>query len=903
LYVIDGIPVGNADAANTNPLTTINPSDIESISVLKDASAAAVYGVRAANGVVLITTKRGKTGKPTINFDGYYGVQNFPKLFDWNNSQQYAALTQEAINTRNTQFNLSPGQQGYQIIHPDVDPSNPNNLLGINTDWQDATLNKNAPIQNYNLSVSGGSEASNYHVSVGYFNQEATVKKWDLSRFTFRANSDYRIGSKFRFGQTFSMAYQEVVRGMNAGGDGFYFAGTSNMPPFTRIYDDPNNPTPGNRYGFNGNVNVGGLTLYNNVGLNELIDANDRLIRMIGGVYGELEIVKGLTFKSQASVDFNTNRDTRWQPGYTANELGVGRTINQFSDGRGENFTQVFTNTLTFDKNFGEHSLNILGGIEYQKLRGNGLSANGQDYLSTDPNFYRLINNQQGLTRDVGGETIRVPETPNSSGYNQAFVGYIGRVSYDFMDKYLFTASFRRDGTATFAPGLKYGNFPSFSAAWRISEEAFFDGVPVISDLKLRGSWGRLGNSNTSAFPYITQVTFVPDYGSGNTTLQAPTPSNFANRLLSWETVETTDLGFDVTFLNKINLLATYYRRNTKDFLFGLPLPWLSGFGSTPVNAGNVLNTGIELELGYNTTFNNGLSLNLSGNLTTVKNRLTALAPGIEEFATGEYRTAVGYPIGYFYGYKTDGLYQTPAEAAEALEDNLAQGANNRPRAGDVRFVDTNGPAPENAPPGQQFSGEPDGKITPEDRTYLGKTIPDFFYGFNVGATFKGFDLSMLFQGVSGVQLYNDYRRYSESLSGGGRNVFTSTQNRWTGPGTSNSMPRAIAGDPAQNNRFSDRWIEDAGFLRLRNLQIGYSLPKSLMERTKTFSNVRVYLAGSNLFTITEYTGLDPEVVTFGSNGSQLGADRGTGVTAGAGTDQANIPQPRTFQVGFQFQF
>ncbi|WP_262890454.1 SusC/RagA family TonB-linked outer membrane protein [Rhodocytophaga rosea] len=230
LFVIDGIPVGNPDAANTNPLSTINPSDIENISVLKDASAAAVYGVRAANGVVLITTKRGKTGKPRINFDGYYGVQNFPKLYDWNNTEQYAALTQEAIDAKNAQAGLKPGDTDYELIHPDLRTSNPNNVLGINSNWQDAVLNKNAPIQNYNLSVSGGNEAANYHVSVGYFGQDAMIRKWDLDRYTFRANSDYKVGKRFRFGQTFSVAYQEIVRGMNAGGDGFLFAGTANMP-------------------------------------------------------------------------------------------------------------------------------------------------------------------------------------------------------------------------------------------------------------------------------------------------------------------------------------------------------------------------------------------------------------------------------------------------------------------------------------------------------------------------------------------------------------------------------------------------------------------------------------------------------------------------------------------------
>jgi TonB-linked SusC/RagA family outer membrane protein len=464
-------------------------------------------------------------------------------------------------------------------------------------------------------------------------------------------------------------------------------------------------------------------------------------------------------------------------------------------------------------------------------------------------------------------------------------------LSYDYKNKYLLTATIRRDGVAHFARENRYGNFPSVSAAWRISQEPFFASLSFISDLKIRASWGQLGNAQTAYFPSVTRVSVTPDYGFGNSAAQAPSPANLVNPNITWETVETTDFGFDVgLFNNKLNLLATYYNRNTKNFLYYLPVPLISGFGSFPVNAGNVLNRGLELELGYNTTVARDLQLNFSANLTTVKNKLTALSPGVEEFASGEYRTAVGYPIGYFYGYQTQGLYQNGEDVQNALSDQLSTGRG----PGDIRFADVNGPAEDaQRKLGKQFSGQPDGKVDANDRTYLGKTIPDFFYGFNLGANYKGFDVSALFQGVSGVQVYNDYRRGSEGLGSYGRNQFASTQNRWRGEGTSNSMPRAIEGDPNQNNRFSDRWIENAGFFRFRNLQIGYSLPKSLATKTKAFSNARIYVAGSNLFRITKYTGLDPEVMTYGSNSNQLGA----------GTDRANIPQPRVYQAGFQFQF
>lgn len=881
LFVIDGIPVGNGDASLTNPLSTMNSSDIESISVLKDASAAAVYGVRAANGVVLITTKRGKTGKPKISFDTYFGVQNFRKRFDWNTTEQYVALTQEALDARNAQDGLSPGDPGFQPLHVDLQPGSP--YLNVNSDWQDAVIVKNAPITNSNLSVSGGNESSNYFISAGYFKQEATIPNWGLERYSVRANSDYKVGSRFKIGQTIAISFQDVKYGSNNQGDGFIYASVANMPPFFSIYDDPNNPIPGNRYGYDGNNQVAGLTIQHQLGSNAIIKTNEKSYRLLGGLYAELEIFKGLKFKSQASIDFNYGRRSAWSPGYTVDELGLDRSQNRYDDSRSEAFTQVFTNTLTYDNSFGDHSINVLAGFEYQKIRSTGLSYGGVAFKSNVPAFYQSVKN--------GAGNDGVYSNAGSSIGNDAYAGIIGRLSYDFKNKYIATFSVRRDATAHFAEQNRWGTFPSVSAAWRISQEPFFTNVPVISELKLRGSWGQLGNSNQGAYAHIFRVSFTPDYGSGNTTQQAPAQAAFINRNLFWEKVETIDVGFDVSlFENRVSLLATYYNRKTKDFLYNLPIPTISGFDISPVNAGLVSNKGVELELAYNGALGNDLQFNISGNFTTVKNRLEELLPGVEEFSANEYRTGIGYPIGYFYGYKTLGIYQNAAEADLALEDVVA---GTTPGAGDVIFEDNNGPAADDAPLGQQFSGEPDGIVNPEDRTYLGKTIPDFYYGLNLSMNYKGFDVSLQFQGVSGVQVYNEYRSGVENLQAYGRNQITSTQGRWTGENTSNTMPRAIAGDPYQNGRFSDRWIEDASFLRFKNIQIGYSLPSTLLEKTKSISSARIYIGASNLATITDYSGLDPEVMTVGQNSNQLGA----------GTDGANIPQPRVLQAGLQLQF
>jgi hypothetical protein len=311
---------------------------------------------------------------------------------------------------------------------------------------------------------------------------------------------------------------------------------------------------------------------------------------------------------------------------------------------------------------------------------------------------------------------------------------------------------------------------------------------------------------------------------------------------------------------------------------------------------GNVRNSGFEFDLSYNTTVAQKIHLSLSGNLTTIKNRLTALAPGVEEFNSGGgYRTGVGYPIGYFYGYKALGIYQTPDQAAKALPD---LDAGRAPSAGDIIFQDNNGPAKAGSPAGQQFSGQPDGQIGPEDRTYLGKTIPDFFYGLNINADYKNFDISIFFQGVSGVQVYNQNRQGLEYLGGPAGNQLTTTLGRWTGPGTSNSMPRAVEGDPYDNGRFSSRWVEDAGFLRFKNIQLGYTLPANLFGSTKVFKTARVYIAATNLFVITKYTGLDPEVMTYGRDSKYTNDN-----PLGAGTDEGVIPQPKTIQAGLQVSF
>ncbi len=880
-FVVDGVPIGDGTA------NQINPADIESMSVLKDASSSSIYGLRAANGVVLITTKRGKAGKPRVNFDVYTGVQNFPKFYEMNSTSQYVALAQESYDNANAQAGLKPGDNNYQVMPKDLRVGS-KYLTRDNRDaWRDAVVEKNAPITNYNLSMSGGSENSNYFVSAGLFQQKSMVKKWDLDRYSFRINSDHRVGKRLKIGQALTLAYTQTKRGNNAGGNGFIYAASASMPPFFS-YLDTDKAVPDNRYGYTGNLGVAGLTIGNTPGMNQITQATDRSLRVLGNIYAEVELFKGLKARSVAALDFSTSRNTSWEPGFTALELGLERNQNSYGESRTEGIQQVFTNSLNYDGVFGGHTINAVAGMEYQQIRGNNLSYTGQNFSSTNPNFYQNVQNGQGTPDGKGGFLYN-----NASSYlsQRAYFAYFGRASYDYQDKYLVTLTARYDMSSNFAVENRAKLFPAVSAAWRISNEGFFKNqLPFITDLKLRGSWGRLGNDRIGYdFPFVSRVDQAPWYslGTGQTALKGSGIPSLANRNLRWETNESIDAGFDITLFGKLNLLATYYNRNTKDFLYNLPVNSSSGFGSIPVNLGQVNNRGIELETSYRANVGKGATIEFFGNLTTVRNRLVALAPGVNEFVSGDYRTAVGYPIGYFYGYKTLGIYQNQEQAKAAVPD-ISNGKN-KPVPGDIIFQDNNGPGTD----GQQFSGQPDGQINTQDRTYLGKTIPDFFYGFGVNANWKGLDLNILFQGVSGVSVYNSFRRGAESLSGVGRNQLASTQNRWQGEGTSNEMPRATANDLNQNGRFSSRWVEDASFLRFKNIQLGYSLPRPLLDKIKVFQGVRVYVAATNLFRITKYKGLDPEVVSYGDPSSQLYA----------GTDNGNIPQPVTVQVGANLTF
>ena len=879
LFVVDGLPVGRANSPNGSPLQTINPEDIESISVLKDASAAAVYGVQAANGVVLIQTKRGRARTPTIEYSGYYGIQNFPKTYSMLNPQQWYEFGQESFDNYNAQFGYDPSSTEARKYTPWL-VSNWATVSQRNTDWHDVVADDNAPLSNHFLSVSGNTERSDYFISGGVFNQAPIITKFDFRRYSGRVNSNIRVTDRIRLSETFSVSQAQTRRGQNNGYNGQLLPNALNLPPFFR-YQDAEGTVAGNRYGFSGNAefaNNAGLTFGNEPALNQLVDARDRELRLLGGATAEFDIIPGLTLRSLGSLDMSVERNTSFVPPITQAEIGLDRQDND-EETRTDNLNLLWSNTLNYNKSLAQHNVNVVAGTEIQKGRYTGSTFSTTNLITT-ADAYRQI--------PTAGNDLFNP--PGSWAGESAFLSYLGRLSYNYAEKYLLTLSLRRDGSSNFAPENRWGTFPAVSAGWRLTQEPWFK-VPYLSEFKVRGSWGRLGNSDVPrSFPHINQVETTPDYGlNGSQVVKAPAIVGLVNRDLVWETSESIDVGFESGFLdNRVTFNANYFKRDTKDFLLNVPIPATSGlasgaadggFGaSAAVNSGLVRNSGWEFEGGYEFAVPGGVDIRLNANLTTLKNQLVSLREGIEEYSSGGgYRTAVGQPIDYFYGYQTCGIYRDAAAAAAAPVDKTI--GSNKTQAGDLCFVDVNG----------------DSEIDADDRTYLGKTIPDFYYGFQVNSNWKQLDFSLFFNGVGGIQKYNAVRQRLGSMGGGGGNKLTSVLNHWTPTNPDAPNPRNVAGDPSGNNRFSSFWIEDANYFRLKNVQLGYNLPEG---RFGLRNSTRIYVAGTNLFTSTPYTGLDPEFTT-AVDFSRSRNDR----QQQSGTDNGFIPQPRQWQFGIRTTF
>jgi TonB-linked SusC/RagA family outer membrane protein len=865
LYVVDGIPLteGGATEATSrmadqrgtvNVFNMINPNDIESISVLKDASATAIYGVRASNGVILITTKRGSEGKVKVNLSASYGIQNINKEYDMATMDEFVSWTNEAWANNPA---LTPNADYKKFF--DVNNAN---YLGNSPDytqkWLDATLVKNAPIQDYNLSVSGGNSVSNYAVGAGYSSQEDVIWKSNFDRYSFFLNSDHKLNRFFKVGESYRFVYSKAF---DAGGSDL---GVVFGAPWQPIYDET---------GPSGLAVVGrtvdGKFLSRGYGdgtrgnflSNEFYNyAYRNLMRNMGSFYAEFSPFEGFRIRGTFSFDTYTNT----QELYQTDERGL------FESSRGiryvsgvmyrrrinENVNIVKEFLIGYTKNFGKHNVDLVLNAMDQKVDWN----NTQNSISNNSTITsweqrRIEEGWSGLDKGLLYER-------NPSGLQ----GYMGRLSYNFDSKYYLDVTVRRDGTSKFGPGYKWGTFPSFGAVWRVSSENFMKDITWLNDLKIRGGWGKTGNQETRDYAYLSVVNYNPKYALGTGPLPGDGVINAAAVLgdfpisdMSWETVNSTSFAVDAILLeNKLSLTAEYYYRLTDGILQTISIPLVIGALNNPVvNLAEVENKGFEFQLGYNDKIGK-VGYNASVNLTTVSNNVKSLYRGLPS-TNGNARIEEGYSINYIYGYKTDGIFQTPDDVAAWKANTTDAGKDAYKSPGDINFVDLYGAPTADDPEGALKHYAPDGKIDGNDQTYLGKTIPGYFYGINLGADYSNWDLSVNFRGMGDVQKINTEGR--QTIVAGGANFQSAYRDRWTPTNPSNTIPRAAHGDPSGNNRISDRHVEDAGFIRLQLLQLGYSFSGNVLEKIG-FSNMRCYLSGSNLFVITPYSGLDPENYT-----------------------------------------
>ncbi|HEX2722039.1 MAG TPA: SusC/RagA family TonB-linked outer membrane protein [Gemmatimonadaceae bacterium] len=797
LYVVDGMYMSQ------NP--NMNPDAIESIEVLKDASAAAQYGAQAANGVVVIRTRRGRAGETRTDLRSYYGFQEIPKRIDMMNAQEWAAITQEAYKNGN-----EPVPAG--ALNPTV-----------STDWQDALFRSGA-IQDHNLSFSGGSPTADYLVGGEYLEQKGAIISTGFKRYSVRVNSEARRG-RFTFGENISLSRSDR-HNLN----GFPLIDAVRMLPGIPVYD-PANPG-GFGYGSNANPTFG----TNPVGQQLARENTDRSNQVIGSGYAEFKILPYLRYRFNGGVNYASNRNRNFRsisqlrfrdpPPYAT--LGVDNT----------NFTSLlFENLLMFDKDYGalKHRINAVAGFTAQRQDNDALFVYRQGFVDED------------LTQINAGSTAGLDN--RGSLVQSRLNAMLLRGSYSLLNRYLVTASIRRDGSSRFGPGNRYGTFGAASVGWVVSEEGFYNSIPLLGSaaqyLKFRASTGTLGNQDIGDYQYSAPINQNVNYMFGNGIVSGSTQLSLANPNIKWQSNKETNVGMDLGLLDdRLTFSADYYTSKSDGLLVSAPIPWsLGASGSPVVNAGSVRNKGFELNLAHHMV-RSAFSLNTTLNLTTINNKVISLGNGGQPIFAGPFgvaRTAVGFPIGEFYVFKTAGIFQSAAEvAAHKVQPNAVPG--------DVRFVDLNG----------------DGVLNDQDRYNAGSGIPKWTGGLFFSGKASAFDYALNFTGSRGAEIFSVVKFWSDRTD--------DPQNHrkgyvpWSAANTNSGNPRAVWGPAGTSNdrANSDRWIEDGSFIRVQNLVLGYSIPSSVFQRAGIRgASPRIYLNVQNLHTFTDYSGWDPEVLGF----------------------------------------
>lgn len=824
LYVIDGFPLSNESSP------TINPNDIESIDILKDASATAIYGSRGANGVVIITTKRGRSGKTSFQFESYYGVQKVRKKLDLLDATQLAQLLNDGIantnadNVGKTGFPKAPAYTEAEIA-----------ALGKGTDWQDEIF-QSAPQQNYQLTVSGGTDNSQFSISGNYFNQKGIVINSGYERGSLRMNLDKKVNEKLKLSNSLNVVHTGGNM-VNTDGDGGAGAGVVygaiNFSPTVPVFAPDGSYTIDNR--------LGAIKISNPVALAKLSTNSTTQTRVLGNVSAEYDILDGLKLKVLLGANVMYSKNPSYIPSTVYAGVGSGGSAGLYEK---QSTDWLNENTLTYQKTIGtKHKVTALLGYTLQKYHFTDMRISAQNFTSDVTEFNNVGSAQQ--------------TNPSASSDNAwQLRSYLARVNYDYDGRYLVTLSTRLDGSSRFGKGKKDAIFPSGSVAWRISQEQFMRDVAAVSDLKVRVSYGVTGNQDITPYSSLGALS-VQNYNFGNALSIGYGPSRIANDQLGWESTQQTDLGLDLgLFTNRITLTADWYQKNTSALLYNIPLPTTSGFPSSLQNIGKIQNKGLELSIstvnvdkGFRWTTN----FNISGNRAKIVSLPvsgdvpTGQASGHLQLAnSGILR--VGQPAGVFFGLVTDGIFQNQAEVDASAQKTA--------KPGDRRYLDIT----------------PDGKIDAADRVILGHALPDYIFGFTNNFSYKGFDLSIFFQGVHGNSIFNINRFEMESLTGVS-NQSTAVLDRWTPTNASHAIPRATStGTPYQ---VTSRQVEDGSYIRMKNIQLAYNFSAEWLGKIK-LSNAKIYVSGQNLLTFTNYSGYDPEVSRFGQDNASFGSDYGS---------------------------
>lgn len=808
LYIVDGMYMGSLD--------NINPNDIASIDVLKDASSAAIYGSRAANGVIIVTTKEGSNteGKPMVDFSINLGVSTPSKYLDLLDAKGWAEVTTVARKA----INKDPLEMATDLANK---PDN---------DWQ-RELFRPALMQNYNLSIKGGGKYSTFYAGLGYYNQDGTVKGTNYQRYNIQAKNDFKKGI-FSAGINLILSFNhdKPLHGESRGG----MVGTIlQAVPTLQMYDENRVGGYGGTYGDVTNLPHPLAIIDSN-----LMDRYSENMKMFANLYAQLEIFKGLKYKINLTPDFTFDRYSLYTNKF---DFGLNtNTVTQATEQQRRSRNLLIENLLSYDQTFGAHKVSALVGYTYQDGHYRHLRAYGE--MLPD-----------GL-REIDSATTNRSNEGNSS--RSVLTSILGRVFYSYQSKYLFTATIRRDGSSKFGQNNRYGYFPSFSLGWNIAEEEFMKKMEWMNQFKIRGGYGVLGNQEIDNYQYSSTITTGINYPDGKGGLiQGAFPKDFANPDIKWEETAMTNIGIDlITLDNRLSLTADWYVKNTKDILLTVPIPISSGGANDPIrNAGKIRNTGVEVNLGWNERVNNELSygVNLLGSYN--KNKVIEMGTitgAIKGGSTNQNittsQTMAGYPIGSFWLIPTNGYFNSASEVDAHAKDGVKIQPSAQP--GDVRFVDTNN----------------DGTINDDDRIYQGSPFPDFNFSINGNVSWKNFDVAIGLQGVVGNKIYNATRQTLEDVTKG-TNFLASTLDYWTPQNLNASHPRLTWDDPNRNTRAeSDRYLESGSYFRLRSLQVGYTLPKGLFKGT--IQHARIYANAENLFTFSGYTGYSPDVNTGNAN-------------------------------------